>query len=250
MFRPKISLKKLRIATYLLFICLIPDTKDDFFEIAMYTVSALVTGFLLACLYDHFKRLPASKQTILVYSTRLIVLTNYLPILRDLMIVWTTIPFRNQFEDLLTKNFSLLCQLFSMSALISPSILALVLQLALKIVLVLAPPIFLKLNRYWVKVACCLILLFPIAHHVILALVNGGSCGSFVIFQIKNQFDVTIPSMDVLERIRPIPVPQILLVFVLMTELGSRLVSWFYERRKRAKCQQLRRTWNCPMWWD
>ena len=91
MFVQSISLKKLQIASYFLFICLIPDTKDSFLETAMYTVSAVVTGFLLGCLYDYFQKQPAAKQTILVYSTRLVLLTNYLPILMDLMIVWTTI---------------------------------------------------------------------------------------------------------------------------------------------------------------
>ena len=234
MFGQNISLKKLRIASYFLFICLIPDLKDSFLETAMYTVSAVVTGFLLGCLYDYFQKQPAAKQTILVYSTRLVLLTNYLPILMDLMIVWTTIPFREQYEDLLTENFSLFCQLFSMTVWFSPAIQALVLQLALKLILVLAPALFLKLNGYWVKVTCTLFLLYPIAHQVIWAFVKGGACGKFAIFQIQHQFDVTLPSMDLIEEMRTFPVLQILLVFVFVCELGSRLAIWLHQRRKRA----------------
>ena len=48
----------------------------------------------MACLYQHFDGLPLTKQSILVYITKLELLTSVLMILLDVFTTWTMVSFR------------------------------------------------------------------------------------------------------------------------------------------------------------
>ena len=78
-----ISPTYIAISAYMIFVCIIIDLTDDYLQAILNSIVAIITSFILKCLYDHFKTLPTNKQTILVHSTKLVIITNYLPVLRN-----------------------------------------------------------------------------------------------------------------------------------------------------------------------
>ena len=105
----KISPTYIGIGAYTIFAYVILSFTDSYLTAGFLTIVTITTGFSLSCLYEHFKSLPANKQTILVHSTKLVIISNYLPILKILLTTWVMTLFQENVEAWMTDNFFLAC---------------------------------------------------------------------------------------------------------------------------------------------
>ena len=232
-----ISPQKIRIYSYFLFLCILFNLATSYLKSILSTVIIFFTGFLLTCLHDHFSTLPAAKQTILVHSTRLVILTSYLPLLRYLLSVWLQ-PHVHLIESWAQENFFLFCTMVNMNVVAMPLFSALILQLVFKMYLIMDPAKFLNLNTYRIKaVSTCIVfstLLYQVGH----AWAKGGLCSRFGVKQIQEglQMNITIPSTEELNSHKQIPIIFILLVVMLLCEVASRVL---VKSRKGSNTNQV-----------
>ena len=170
-----ISPKQIRIFGYFIFLCIVFSLAESYLKSILVSIIEFFTGFLLICLFDHFNTLPAAKQTILVHSTKLVILTNYLPLLRSLIGTWLKL-FVHLIESWAQENFFLFCTMVNCTWSVTPMLSALILQLGLKMYLITAPVKFLNLNTYRIKVVSTCIIVSTVLYQVVDAWIKGGLC--------------------------------------------------------------------------
>ena len=92
-----------------------------------------------------------------------------------------------------------------------------------------------NLNKYWVKTACSCIPFITPLYEIVASVVKGGTCGKFVIFQVRDLYklNATIPITEELEEHRDsFHIVYLLLILLLLSEIGSRVLIRFKKSRK------------------
>ena len=240
-----ISPKQIRIFTYAIFVCVIIDLTESYVKAILNTVAVFNSGFLLSCLYAHFNSLPAAKQTILVHSTKLLILTNHFANLRSLLGPWLRI-FKHLIEPWAAENFLLFCTMINLNWFVLPVLSTLIIQLGLKICLIVAPVKFLNLNTHLNRAVLSLIPASALLYQLVYAIAKGGTCSNVAILEIEERLylNMSLPRTDELKEHEPFQIIPKLLVVVFLIEVASRILDHFRKIGQNSKEKKLSKHGN------
>ena len=235
----KISKVTLFICLYTVFMYIYLQFENSI-ALVIDTFVSLTTGVCLVLLYLYFQSLPSSKQTILVFVTRLTVISFGGVLFRNVVLSWFRISFRAEFVSWLEQNFSLVCTVWNPLHFYSFFYMALSETMVIKLILILSPSTFLQINTLATKNVMCALLFLPSFQFLVSLSMNGLNCtrSSVTILSWYYKVDATVIEKAKATASYDHPFFGLLPVLIFLLEISTRMIIASKRKlgKKKLKC--------------
>ena len=203
-----------------------------------------ITAICHFFLYDYYDKLPTSKQTILVYSTKLSIIGLSLPLFRTAAMTLFFYIFEDSvISEWIDKEPAVACSITDAGNWNILMYVSMTQIIALKILLVVSPTTFIAINEPRTKQICLINVLLCIIYVLGQLLANGKTCNgkSFLItfkyiFELKG-YDLNEKEITTWKQ--SFPVISFVLFLSFMIELGLQLFVIIKKRVRKIKRQTL-----------
>ena len=224
------------VMAYAVLVYIIPINQGTLLSLISSTVLTMCTGCFQILLIMYFDSIPSTKQTILIYSTKLLIYSVFPTTIRNFLVNCLLFLAKDSLVGGFQNYFGVWCTIWNPMITFSPYQTAQALTVIWKIVLLANPVKFLSLNIKFYRTLFIAFILLPDMIIVINILIYNYVCPSKFVKEDVEELLGTHLDLDktFLESI-PIGLPgfPLILAFVLICELTTRIVISTKNKRRK-----------------
>ena len=230
------------IIAYSVLVYFILENQYTLISFVLHTLLTLITAFILVLLVMYFNSFPQIKENILIFTTKLLIYTLILPLLRGLVIHFFFLFYKDLVVDGFTNNFGVACTLWNPIFTHSPYYNAQTLIVIWKIFLLACPGTFLTLNTSTIRRFSVAFIMIPNVILLIGIYIYDYVCPArFIKVVVEEKFNLKLDfDKNYLDSLKSgVQGYPLLICVVLLCEIFTRFIVFLRDRRKR-KLRELR----------
>lgn len=226
------GVSKPNIALIIYAIVILPmELMDNVLFTILLCIAHMLSIIGCAFLFKYYSNIPRHKQSILIFLTKWLTFTMVLYLVRMLVGNMIVVFLNEPLESIFKQNPILMCNLWDFTILYQPFCMIMIEIMVMKIILILSPVRFLRLNTSKVKIVCLLMPIAVIIQNVVLLLAQRNCRFQTlkIVFKtaFKSEIALTEEEEGMLNQTFPYSRPLMCCIFLL--EITSRIVAYLLK---------------------